>query len=94
VYTWLADRNMTTFYSDVSELAQSLPLTNRENYYLGVQRFGTGTYHTNPDTPVTFGTQVMQLVIVQGTPTSGAGRTRVGWGVLAGVLVMGIMVFW
>jgi hypothetical protein len=94
VYTWLADRNMTTIYSDVSELAHSLPIKNIENYWLGVMRFGTGTYHTKPNTSVTFGTQVMQLEIVQGLPTSGAGRDQVRWLLLAGALVMGIMGVW
>ncbi|KAA8912972.1 concanavalin A-like lectin/glucanase domain-containing protein [Sphaerosporella brunnea] len=92
-YTWLAASNMTTFYSDVSQLIHSLPLKQRESQYLGAYRFGTGAYSTDNGTPVTFGTQVMQLAVVPGFPKSAGVLARGGvrWGVLAGAMLLAVL---
>jgi hypothetical protein len=87
VYSWMADTNTTSYFSDISALVQTLASDSGNGFsmndYMGLIRFGTQTYHTKTNTPVTFTAHVMKLEVIQGTPKpldAGVGRLRVGFG--------------
>lgn len=89
VSSWVADTNVTTYFSDVSALVHTLVSDSGNGFskddYMGFVRFGTQAYHTKTDTPVTFATHVMKLEVINGTPKpldAGAGCLRVGFGAI------------
>ena len=76
VFSWVADKNMTSFNGDLSPSIEYLWRHGliRANNYLGILQFGTETLHATSN--VTFTASKVDMDIVMGTPKAFSGSPK------------------